>query len=393
MNNRMPSVFSKVEVYTRLSDIIEVWAEIESVAPATGYQTRIFLNAWMQTFGKAYSVSPFIVVAFDTKDHPVALLPLVTKKSGFMTIASFMGAPEAGYQCGLFRNPDDFTKEVVIAILRQAAKLSSPAVDMYSLEKLVPDIGNKKNPFARLPAMKNTINSWGIDLNPDINTYLQAQFTPSRIRDTFGKRKRRLEKIGTVRYPVLSSGDKTDAVIDELILQKRERFKATQQVSLYDEEVMREFCLAASTSDYSSHSTSAKWHFMTVGDTIVSIYMGIIHQGIFYNFLKSVITHAEFDRCSPGHIMQVQMFTDLSLNGIFKVEEGTGGDNHKKIFSNRSAKLFNVTYPVTLKGQVLCSILNFMDRAKFMIKNTPWAYALAQKIKSRIVKQTAASEG
>ncbi len=50
--------FAVVEVYRDPAPVLDVWEELEAVAPISIYQTRAFLLSWLETLGTAQKITP-----------------------------------------------------------------------------------------------------------------------------------------------------------------------------------------------------------------------------------------------------------------------------------------------------------------------------------------------
>lgn len=73
---------------------------------ASPYQSYAWYTAWLATAGAQRREEPVIIVAFDSQDRPIAILPLIKRRTwGGLVVCEFAGGRHSNANLGLFAPP------------------------------------------------------------------------------------------------------------------------------------------------------------------------------------------------------------------------------------------------------------------------------------------------
>ena len=117
--------FATVEVHAAAAPILPAWADLETRAPCSIYQTRAWLMPWIDTLGRKAGLAPLFVLARGADERPVALLCLGIARRGPVRVATWLGGKDANFAMPLAAPGVVWSKAEVTRLLREAARAAS----------------------------------------------------------------------------------------------------------------------------------------------------------------------------------------------------------------------------------------------------------------------------
>src|ERR1700758_2256264 len=97
------SRIAHVDVVADLGEAERVWRTLEEPGHLfTPYQRFDLLGAWQRSVGEREGARPFIVIARDAEQNPLALLPLALRQGHGVRTACFMGGKHTTFNMGLW---------------------------------------------------------------------------------------------------------------------------------------------------------------------------------------------------------------------------------------------------------------------------------------------------
>ncbi len=363
-----------VEAHRDVADAASAWDTLERSAPASPYQTRAWMEAWLDTRGASLGITPMIIVARDAVGQPLALLPLGFWRSGLMTVAGFLGGRDSNCNLGLFRPGTDWDRQSVLTLLRQGIAAAKAGVDVVSLHNQPIDWEGLANPLALLPRQPSPSFGHKVDLQASPELFWRATLS----KDTRKKLRRKMERLGqlgTVSHRQAMTEAERHAVLDAFVRQRTAR-NAALGLDCADLPELRRFLGRASGA--SRGPAAAEVHGLHCGDRIVATFIGTAHRSRFCGMSMSFDTDPLLARCSPGELMISAMLGAKCSAGLAVFDLGIGEARYKTIYCPKPEVLVDTILPMTGRGLVFAWAERLRLFVKRSIKQSAWAWAAAQ---------------
>ena len=299
--------FVKIEVHRAIGEIVADWAELETLAPASIYQTRAFILPWLETLGAARKIAPFFIVARDTQDRATALLCLGLRRSGWFRIATFLGGKESNFNLGLFRPGVNFRAADLRALLHDTAKALGPdAPDAFILENQPFELNEVPNPFALLPHRPSPSFAYATRLAGDAGAFLATKLS----KDAFKKLRRKEARLAEIDRLALVTGDEVHAagkILDAFFLDKIRQCREKAFAADFAAPAMRMFFDRLSGQTTVAGKPWLELYGLTLGDRVIATYVGAAHHGRFSAMVNSFDSDPMIAKSSPGDLLLMKL--------------------------------------------------------------------------------------
>ncbi|WP_370631450.1 GNAT family N-acetyltransferase [Methylosinus sp. Sm6] len=358
-----------LDVLTRLEDARADWDDLFARAPASAYQSYDFCNVWMETLGRAQGLAPMIVVARASGGRAVALLPLAFGRVGPLGVARFIGGRESNLNCGLIAR--DAALGDMRLLLRRAARAAPQSVDLFLLRNQPRSCAGAANPLA-LPGSSPSPSSAHATALPARAADLDARLTGDA-RKKLRKKKTRLETLGAVVFEHVATGHRARDIVKTLLAQKAERLRGVD--ASFERTDMRDFVLRL------VETGALEAHALTLDGRIIAAYAGLPHERGFSAMLNSFDSEEEIARSSPGDLLLHALMRDLVARGFTRFDLGVGEGRYKNAVCDETIALVDTIVPASPLGVVAAPLFVAATRAKRQIKQTPWMFRRAVRLR------------
>jgi CelD/BcsL family acetyltransferase involved in cellulose biosynthesis len=372
--------FAHCEVYDNLAKARAAWVEMEGLATASPYQRYDFIEAWGQTTGRARAVAPMIVVARDETGRVNAVLPLGRSRRGLVWVAEFLGGSDANFKMGLFRQGLGVGSEAIVDLLRRAARMTAPRVDMFWLANQPIAWQGTANPMATLPRQPSPSFGHKSALAKDFNAWL-ARHHSKEARKKLRKKDRRLNEIGPVSHVIAQDEANARKILAAFLRQKQARTRILGLANPYDEPHTARFFDIAATRSIAQGSQVLELHALMSGERIVATFGGVAQADRFCGMFISYDADPEISRCSPGQLLILEAIRDLSARGVATFDLGVGEARYKDANCEAEEPLFDAAVAVTPIGFAYGVAVLRRQRIKRWVKQTPWAWKFADGLR------------
>ena len=372
--------FARVAAYETAAAAAAAWAELEAIAPVSIYQTRRWLEPWLAHVGAAQGARPLLVAAFDEAGRAVAFLPLCTSRCGSETAAAFAGGKDANFNLPLLRPGVALDGDDCRLLLREARRASRHKPDLFFLANQPAAWEGVANPFAQLPRQASASFGWKTALLPDGEDLLRRKLSKDG-RKKLARKERRLAEIGPLRYFQAAGEAEIAAVVVAFLLQKVARLHAMGVTGVFESAAERSFLLAAAAPGAEA-GAAMEWHALSAGGRIVATYAGGVHRGRFHGMVNSFDASPEIAVASPGELLMKWLIARCCAKGLATLDMGVGEAQYKSAWCGEPEPLFDCFVPVSLAGRLRASVEALRLAAKRWIKQTPWAWALARRLRA-----------
>lgn len=369
--------FRRLEVYREPEDAAEAWRELEALAPISPYQTRRWLLAWIDASARAAEVAPFLAVAYDAEERPVALLPFGTWQHGPLTLCGFLGGKDSNFNLGLFRPGPEWTHSELLRLLHESAKAAGPPVDAFVLHNQPHAWDGIPNPLAQLAGQASPSFAYKVALTPDPDQYLKQNLSRES-RKKLRQKTARMKALGRVEHRTARTAAEARAVLDAFVEQRMARCAALG-LSAGDLPRQRAFLDRAAVPQ--GDAPPVELHALYCDDRILATFAGATHGRRFCGMVMSFDSHPDLLRTSPGEILLASLIKTKCEAGLTTFDLGIGEARYKDTYCPDPEPLFDTLVGISLRGQLFTRIERGRLLAKRTVKQSAWAWRMVQSIR------------
>lgn len=371
------SPLARVEVHRDPSAVFEIWRRLEEDARISPYQTRGWLLPWLETRGKASAVSPFLVVAYDRLDRPLALLPLGLWHQRGLIVVGFLGGRDSNFNLGLFRPGIAWTRPAILDLLRRAAAAADTKVDLFVFRNQPHRWGNEPNPMALLARQPSPSFAYKVALMRDPGEHFKRHLS----REARKKRRQKtgyLNARGPTEHRMARSPAEAQAILDAFVAQRIARSTALG-LGTADLPSQRQFLEQASVA--AGQPAAVELHALYCGDRILATFGGTAHQNRFCGMVMSFDQDPELSRMSPGEILLASLIEAKCREGIAVFDLGIGEARYKTIYTPDPEALCDSVVALSGRGRLFAAVEMLRLQVKRSIKQSAWAWKAAQALR------------
>jgi CelD/BcsL family acetyltransferase involved in cellulose biosynthesis len=310
------------------------------------YQSREFLDIWMNTIGKASRIETYLVVIRDDAGQPVMYLPLAIETSFNVRLLRFVDCGIADYNAPILAAGYKPSRQEFDELWAEVLSLL-PGFDVIDLKKIAGDVDGAFNPLTYLDCAPYGQDGHAMRLlvEPGKKTASNSLVRLSRKLDRY------YDEIGAIGEPIFvvnPGGPMSDLVTQNLFDLKRRKYAQTQIADFLATPGVTEFYREIA----SSRPTGAIGHLsaLMIGDTVVSAHLGFVGRGRFYHILPAY--DADYARYRPGHILLRYLVDGAVKQGIETFDLGVGNESYKETWATHKLALYDHERAMTAAGQV-----------------------------------------
>lgn len=311
-----------VDIDQDAASALRRWRELESRCSGFIFQAPEYISTWFQHFGDNRSIQPAFVF-ISNRGVTVAGLPLVREQVGMLTRLGFVDYEYGDYSLGLV---DGTQAEFPgFAALWQSILAKLPRCDYVDIAKIPVPEATIGTDLSCLPGIRPmATSSHPLHLPAGSTDLLKTCLNP-QFRSQMGRRRRRLESMGTVQFEVAPHGEVASRWFMELYEMRRVRFAGLgRSDTLADRErqgFFRDFCTA-------HHGDLCVMTRLTLDGTPIALQFGFLHNSHYYMILTSFAggSHATY---SPGLLLLIETLRWCGERGV-RIYDFTYGDEPYK---------------------------------------------------------------
>lgn len=379
-----PSLTSSisVDVHHSIALALPAWEALEETAAASIYQTRRFAVPWFDTMGAARSLKPMIIVLREGS-QPRALFALAISQKHGVRRAEFFGGRDSNANMGLFAPGFRADAAQLAQWLREAASKSEIRPDLFILANQPEAWEGNPNPLFGLPHQSSPSHCYATDLQPDSEAFHRERLSADTRKKLRWKRKK-LEEMGALTLLTARTEDEARRILEAFFAQKLQRFDDKNISSGFDSPEARAFFERCCVSRIGRRDASVELHALLAGERIVATYGGGLHRDRFHCMFNSFELDPAISRFSPGDILLSLLIEAKCRQGVKTFDLGIGEARYKNTWCDRKEPMFDLILPVTGKGTALAFAEKAKRGVKRSIKQSAWAWPLAQKIREQL---------
>jgi len=338
----------KVELFAGGNLAAADWPSISDARDLRMYifQSREFLDIWLDTIGNASGIEPYFVVVKDAEGRPVLYLPLAIETKFNVRLLRFMDCGVADYNAPIVAADRTLSRQEFHEVWADVLALL-PGFDVIDLKKIASDIAGASNPLTYLDCTPFDQSGHAIVLTR-LRDRTDTRRTVVRLRRKLQGHARGLNRIGEPNFIVNPAAAEAARVAERLLELKRRKYKRTSTPDFLAapgvERFYREMMSPARLGKISHLSA------LTIGDTVASAHLGFIGRGRFYYIFPAYDT--AFSRHRVGHLL-LQHLIDQSVTQDFETFDlGVGDASYKNRWATHHLALQSHQRAVTAAGRL-----------------------------------------
>jgi CelD/BcsL family acetyltransferase involved in cellulose biosynthesis len=366
------------EILPGLAEAEPLWRALEASPDslATPYQRFDWSCAFLQETGEAAAAR--VAVLRDRGGRVRALVPLVIRRQGGLSVARSVGDAHANFHMPVFAArdvaavPADEIRAAMIAAGRQAG------IDVFVFSHQPRIWEGFPNPFAFRGEQERS-SAYGLVLGPDPDSTAKRIFSPDSRKKLRSKEKRLTEALGPLEYRMAADAAEAQDILATFYTQKSARFAGMGVGDPYAVEGIRRFLHRASAGD----GPAVEVHALRVAATgrVLAVFGGAVNDTRYSGMMTSFDGDPEIGRYSPGDLLLYHLVREQTARGRLGFDLGVGEARYKANICDETITLVETLWPVTAGGHLFTLLRVANLRMKRRVRNDPRLFGAACKIR------------
>jgi CelD/BcsL family acetyltransferase involved in cellulose biosynthesis len=345
-------------------------------------QSALWVSNWI-----AECRPDFLIATLYSDDLPILALPLEVVSAGPFRIAQFMGGRHANGNfpaADLERLPKDMTRP--LALLLEAVSRLRPDIDVIALNRLLPELDGRPNPFLIFPNSSSPNVSLAVDLAGGFEALLER---PNGVRKQKKHRwqARKLEASGPCRRIEAKTPKDVIALLEAFFAMKDARFRKMGIANVFAAPEVRSFFAKLFVDALSQPQPPFVLHGLEVGGILRAI-TGSSCCGTRLICEFGSITDDELAHASPGGFLFFDNIREACEQGFAIYDFSVGDEPYKRNWCDLEIQHREVLLSLTMKGRAFAFGLHQNARLTAYIKNNPAIWRLMKRVRRKAIGQS-----
>jgi CelD/BcsL family acetyltransferase involved in cellulose biosynthesis len=360
------------------------WRDIEAAGGIRSpYQSYDWVRLWHRHVSGPAGQSPCIVVGLDADGRALFLWPLLRRRLGPLTVASFFGGKHAPLNVAAWR-PDvarGFTAADMRAALAEVGR-QCPDLDVLLLSNQPAAWHGTPNPFLLLPHGRAVEDNFLLRLDAP-GAEVIAREVSSGARNRLRYHERKLAALPGFRYMRAADTADVERLLAAFFAQKSAKFEALGIEDAFAPDAIRNFVRAACLCGLAEGKPLMELHALEHEGDMLALFSGL-HDGGRFTCAFTSHTNGELSRHSPGVALLHRLILDCAERGLRSFDVGPGKARYKSIFCKELEPLFDSVLPLSARGRLLAGSLRIYLGLKSAIKHDATLWRAASAIRSAV---------
>ncbi|HYD86075.1 MAG TPA: GNAT family N-acetyltransferase [Vitreimonas sp.] len=341
MSKAAPARARCVRVCSRLNEFGDIWPSIAAPLPgAHVFQTREFLDIWLQTIGAARKVRPcFVSITDDAGLHILAPLGIEVRRGA--RVLTFLDG-----------GVSDYNAPIVLAAphgvppaqtLWQDIIAAVAPVDTVVLEKMPFILGDRSNPLCAGSGKAAPPSAYALQLTGDWRSYEKSRL--HRPKDSRRKR-RRLAEAGPVRLLIAETRSQVGRLYAAFVQQKTRRYIEKNGADGFDRPGYRRYFEMMTERLHPGHVHLSA---LEVNGELLATHWGLVYGRRFY-CLMLAYADSPLAQYSPARLLVEDLIAWCYAHGLETFDFGVGDAAWKTLMGADAAPLSHSVLPLTAFG-------------------------------------------
>ncbi len=376
------SRIARVDVIRNMAEAEPRWRAFEGPDYLyTPYQRFELLNAWQQTIGRHDGVTPFIVIACDTDNQPLLLLPLAAGRENGAKVARFMGGKHPTFNMPMWRRAfaETVTRAELDALIGSIRALPD-CVDVLAFTQQPQRWRTIANPMASLAGQPSTNPCPLLIMTPGSKP---EERVSSSARRRLRNKERKLQGLPGYRYFVAETDADINRLLDAFFIIKPQRMALSKLPDVFSDPATKGFVREACLTTLPDGARTIELHALECDSELISIF-ACVADGERFSTMFNTYTISENARYSPGLILLRHMIDYFGERGYSSVDFGVGSDEYKLTFCKNDEPIIDAFIPLTARGKFAALGMSSLTHAKRLVKHNPALMQMAQMLRNAI---------
>lgn len=367
----------EVEIAANFASAEAPWRELEASGVLTPYQRFDWMKAYADAMASADAFSPRVLILRNAGHRPCLILPLGVERRRGLVVAAPIGGKHANYHMPVLASAGAPSPAALKRLLREAGR--ALGVDAYVFSNCPLSWNGVPNPLAE-DGRPSPSNGYRLALDPDCEATLKRAFS-SETRKKLRKKEKKLAELGPVNHLMARSEAEVDLILEAFFRQKAERFRELGIANPFADGPTRAFVRAAALAGLGEGKPAIEFHAIRAGERIVATFGAAVDAMRCCGMVNSFDTDPNVARSSPGELLTIQVIRWSCESGRKVFDLGVGEAHYKSSICDEPEPLVDTMLPVTVRGAIYSAGLDGFQRAKRLVKQTPWAWRLVGKLR------------
>lgn len=316
-----------------------------ATARFTVFQSREFVDAWLQSFGQQPRWTPYFVAVHDAAGAPLMLLPLCIERRFGVRILGFIDQGHADYNAPVLFCAVPPTQAEMQALWQRILD-ALPAVDIVKLHKIPATVDGVPNPLRLLASPRDAESTHGNRLDVPWAHIERGMGNPRRTR----KREKALFRVAPPQFVIAEDAESRERLLAQLIVHKQQTCRDAGIDCDIDKPEHLAFLRHATTAF--ARSGNLLLCAIVVGDEALAILWCLVHGQVALALVNARAGGA-WERFSCGRILDHRLLAHLHERGFVYFDRGYGDEAYKLRASDTHVPLYRRDEARTLKGRFL----------------------------------------
>ena len=371
-----------VQIYEDMQSVAAIWQDFETRCVTTFYQTHAWCSCWTETVASSMSAKPLIVVARDSRDQVIFILPLQLRSKYGFVLLEWLTAPHAGYGYGLFDK--NFLQQTAARWFDRnfdtiAAFL--PSHDVLYLREMPDAMGGFDNPMANLARLRGANRSHVLLLERDFEALIGRKRS-AETRRSMRKRDAKLASMGNIGFALPASNAEAHSALAEMFNDQEGRLAEAGVFGIYG-NAERAFIHALMDKNKDTKPVLLPY-CLTLDGRNLCVMLGGFHDNTYWALISS-LAKGEARRHSPGDRALRGLIEALCQSGFDKLDFSAGDTAYKLPWTDYHVPLYLMLRTSSAKGLTLAIFLLGKHVTKRLLKQNPVVRGLIFTVR-RLVK-------
>ena len=355
----------RIDLSPSFEPVLDLWNDLAVTGDATPFQSRAWLEAWTQTFGRDPGTRMIAATVRDASGAAVLALPLVWRRVGLLSSIEFADGGVTDYNAPIVGTGAPSTPAEASRLWRALLK-ALPRSDVIHFERMPYRIGERLNPLGLL-ASARPANVAGLALALPNGYAAWRHALPRRFRMELGRCDRLFEAMRKTSFERVDGGG-SDVHLALERLQK-ERIAALDLTYTLDDATPKAFYRRL--ADQPGALTA-----LTAEGVVVAVLLGLRHADRFV--MLRIASDDAYARLSPGRSIITRTMDALNADGVTVFDFALGDYAYKRRLGGEPVDLREILVARSPLGLNEAA----MFRAKAFIRADPRRLALAKRLRA-----------
>jgi CelD/BcsL family acetyltransferase involved in cellulose biosynthesis len=345
---RQTRILLNVELFAGKDFAAARWPSLTDRGDWTMYvfQSREFLDVWLDTIGNASRVEPYLIVVKDDAGQPILYLPLAIETKFNVRLLRFMDAGVADYNAPILSSGRALSRREFAHVWTEILSLL-PRVDVVDLKKIASDVAGAINPLTYLDCAAFAESGHVMALT-GLRDGTGERHSVIKMRQKLAPHHRALNRTGETRFIDNPSGATLAQVTERLLALKREKYLRSNTPNFLAEPGVESFYRVMMHPDRLGNLSHLS--ALTVNDAVASAHLGFVGRDRFYYIFPAY--DAAFGRHRVGHMLLAHLVDQSIEQGFDAFDLGVGDGLYKDTWATHRLALHSHERAVTAAGQL-----------------------------------------